>query len=53
VFDFHAGPQGIEACLGNKFGVAQELIDEFMALMRQDTVLAQPGQLLAQNPRPG
>ena len=31
--------------LDTKFGVAQELIDEFIALMRQDTVLAEPGQL--------
>ena len=31
--------------LRTKFGVAQELIDDFLSLMRQDTVLAQPGQL--------
>ena len=31
--------------LRNKFGVDQELIDEFIWLMRQDTVLARPGQM--------
>jgi uncharacterized protein len=31
--------------LRTKFGVAQELIGDFISLMRQDTVLAQPGQL--------
>ncbi|HSE86945.1 MAG TPA: putative toxin-antitoxin system toxin component, PIN family [Candidatus Binatia bacterium] len=35
----------LKRVLATKFGVPQELIDEFMALMRQDTVLAQPGQL--------
>ena len=30
--------------LKTKFGVAQDLIDDFISLMRQDTVLAQPGQ---------
>lgn len=31
--------------LRTKFGVAQDLIADFIWLMRQDTVLAQPGQL--------
>jgi predicted nucleic acid-binding protein len=31
--------------LRNKFGVDQDLIDDFIWLMRQDTVLARPGQL--------
>lgn len=31
--------------LRTKFGVDQDLIDEFIWLMRQDTVLARPGQL--------
>lgn len=31
--------------LRSKFGVDQELIDEFIWLMRQDTVLARPGQM--------
>lgn len=31
--------------LRNKFGVDQDLIDEFIWLMRQDTVLARPGQI--------
>ena len=29
-----------------KFGVAQDLIDDFISLMHQDTVLAQPSSLL-------
>jgi predicted nucleic acid-binding protein len=29
--------------LRTKFGVAQDLIDDFISLIRQDTVLAQPG----------
>ncbi|MBI4525463.1 MAG: hypothetical protein HY695_16810 [Deltaproteobacteria bacterium] len=28
-----------------KFGVAQDLIDDFISLLRRDTVLAEPGQL--------
>jgi putative PIN family toxin of toxin-antitoxin system len=35
----------LDRVLRTKFGVAQELIDDFISLMRQDTVLAQPGQL--------
>ena len=35
----------LKRVLKTKFGVAQDLIDDFIALMRQDTVLAQPGQL--------
>jgi len=35
----------LERVLRTKFGVAQELIDDFISLMRQDTVLADPGQL--------
>jgi len=35
----------LERVLRTKFGVAQDLIDDFISLMRQDTVLAQPGQL--------
>ena len=35
----------LKRVLRTKFGVAQDLIDDFIALMRQDTVLAQPGQL--------
>jgi uncharacterized protein len=31
--------------LRTKFGVNQDLIDDFLWLMRQDTVLARPGQL--------
>jgi putative PIN family toxin of toxin-antitoxin system len=31
--------------LRTKFGVDQDLIDDFIWLMRQDTVLARPGQL--------
>ncbi len=31
--------------LRNKFGVDHDLIDDFIWLMRQDTVLARPGQL--------
>jgi putative PIN family toxin of toxin-antitoxin system len=32
--------------LRSKFGVAQDVIADFIELLRQDTVLAQPGQLL-------
>jgi len=35
----------LERVLRTKFRVAQELIDDFISLMRQDTVFAQPGQL--------
>ena len=35
----------LKRVLGTKFGVAQDLIDDFISLMRQDTVLAEPGQL--------
>jgi len=35
----------LKRVLRTKFGVAQELIDDFISLMRQDMVLAQPGQL--------
>jgi predicted nucleic acid-binding protein len=35
----------LKRVLRRKFGVAQDLIDDFILLMRQDTVLAQPGQL--------
>ena len=31
--------------LRNKFGIDQDLIDDFIWLMRQDTVLARPGEL--------
>jgi predicted nucleic acid-binding protein len=31
--------------LRNKFGVDRDLVDDFIWLMRQDTVLARPGQL--------
>ncbi|MBI2357787.1 MAG: putative toxin-antitoxin system toxin component, PIN family [Deltaproteobacteria bacterium] len=37
----------LKRVLGTKFGVAQDLIDDFISLMRQDTVLARPGQLPA------
>lgn len=37
----------LERVLRTKFGVAQDLIDDFISLMRQGTVLAQPGQLPA------
>jgi len=35
----------LKRVLRTKFGVAQDLVDDFISLMRQDTVLAQPGQL--------
>jgi len=35
----------LKRVLRTKFGVAQDLIDDFISLMRQDTVLARPGQL--------
>jgi putative PIN family toxin of toxin-antitoxin system len=35
----------LKRVLRTQFGVAQELIDNFISLMRQDTVLAEPGQL--------
>jgi putative PIN family toxin of toxin-antitoxin system len=35
----------LKRVLRTKFGVAQDLIDDFILLMRQDTVLAQPGPL--------
>jgi predicted nucleic acid-binding protein len=35
----------LKRVLRTKFGVAQDLIDDFISLMRQDTVLADPGQL--------
>ena len=35
----------LELVLRTKFGVARQLIDDFISLIRQDTVLAQPGQL--------
>ncbi|MBI2357353.1 MAG: putative toxin-antitoxin system toxin component, PIN family [Deltaproteobacteria bacterium] len=35
----------LERVLRTKFGVAQDLIDDFISLMRQDTVLARPGRL--------
>jgi putative PIN family toxin of toxin-antitoxin system len=35
----------LERVLRTKFGVPRELIDDFISLMRQDTVLAQPGQV--------
>ncbi len=35
----------LKRVLRTKFGVAQNLIDDFISLMRQDTVLARPGQL--------
>ena len=35
----------LKRVLKTKFGVAQDLIDDFISLMRQDTVLAEPGQL--------
>ena len=34
----------LQRVLATKFGAAQDLIDDFILLMRQDTVLAQPGQ---------
>ncbi len=33
----------LKRVLRTKFGVAQDLIDDFISLMRQDTVLTQPG----------
>jgi len=35
----------LKRVLRTKFGVAQDLIDDFILLMRQDTVLAQPSPL--------
>ena len=35
----------LKRVLDTKFGVAPDLIDEFLSLMRQDAVLAEPGQL--------
>lgn len=35
----------LERVLATKFGVVHDLIDDFIQLMRQDTVLAHPGQL--------
>ena len=35
----------LKRVLKTKFGVAQDLVDDFISLMRQDTVLAEPGQL--------
>jgi len=35
----------LKRVLETKFGVAPDLIDEFISLMRQDTVLAEPGKL--------
>jgi hypothetical protein len=35
----------LKRVLRTKFGVAQDLIDDFILLMRQDTMLAQPGPL--------
>lgn len=35
----------LKRVLRTKFGVAQDLIDDFISLMREDTVLAEPGQL--------
>ncbi len=35
----------LKRVLGTKFGVAQDLINDFISLMRQDTALAEPGQL--------
>lgn len=34
----------LERVLRTQFSVPQDLIDDFMSLMRQDTVLARPGQ---------
>jgi putative PIN family toxin of toxin-antitoxin system len=33
----------LKRVLGTKFGIAQDLIEDFISLVRQDTVLAQPG----------
>jgi putative PIN family toxin of toxin-antitoxin system len=35
----------LERVLATKFGVVHDLIDDFIQVMRQDTVLAHPGQL--------
>ena len=35
----------LERVLKTQLGVARDLIDDFILLMRQNTVLAQPGQL--------
>jgi putative PIN family toxin of toxin-antitoxin system len=35
----------LKRVLRNKFGVQQNLVDDFTSLMRQDTVLAEPGRL--------
>ena len=35
----------LKRVLRTKFGVAQDLIDDFISLMREDTVLAEPGRL--------
>jgi len=35
----------LKRVLRTKFGVAQDLIDDFISLIREDTVLARPGQL--------
>jgi len=35
----------LKRVLRSKFGLAQDLIDDFIWLMQQDTVLAQPAQL--------
>ncbi len=35
----------LKRVLKTKFGVAQDLIDDFISVMRQDAVLAQPGPL--------
>jgi len=35
----------LESVLRSKFGVGQDLIDDFIWLLQQDSVLAQPGQL--------
>ena len=35
----------LDRVLATKFGVVHDLIDDFIQLMRQDTVLAHPGQL--------
>jgi predicted nucleic acid-binding protein len=37
----------LKRVLDAKFGVAPDLIDEFLSLIKQDGVLAQPGQLPA------
>ncbi len=34
----------LKRVLRTKFGVAQDLIDDFISLMRQDSVLAEPGR---------